>query len=357
MKILIVDDSVVFRSTIKLALSGIPDIEVTGTASNGKFALAKLETNPVDLIILDYEMPEMNGLETLRELRKKDQQTRVIVFSSQTMSGAEKALEALRNGADDVLPKTVNSGSSSESITEQIRADLLPKVLQFLAKGTFQPKPTRIEPLLSSLPGSVQKEKFSQNSLVYFKPEIILIGSSTGGPNALEVIFKELRMPVRCPILIVQHMPPVFTQCLAERLQEITKISAGEAKQMEVLRPGQIYMAPGDYHMTLFRDQGQIKLRLDQGPQRNSVRPAVDPLFETASEIYGNKCMGFILTGMGEDGVVGATAVKRCGGGIMIQNEASCVVYGMPGSVFEAGAYDAIGDLQQIGAALKRFCA
>jgi two-component system, chemotaxis family, protein-glutamate methylesterase/glutaminase len=313
---------------------------VVGTAANGRIALAKLDQNPVDIITLDHEMPELNGIETLREIRKRGLKTRVIMFSSQTVQGAHTALESLRVGADDIVAKPVGASMSLHTAADAIRADLVPKILQF-AQGAPQVK-------------TFDSTTLKCVALSALRPSVIVIGSSTGGPTALEKVLSTLKSPLRCPILITQHMPPVFTQTLADRLASISGIPSAEAKQMELLSPNRIYVAPGDYHMSLFNSADGVKIRLTQGSLRNSVRPAVDYLFESAAEIYGNRCLGVVLTGMGEDGLAGAKAIKSAQGAILIQSKESCVVFGMPGAVYSAGAYDKIGDLTEIGETISR---
>jgi two-component system chemotaxis response regulator CheB len=190
-----------------------------------------------------------------------------------------------------------------------------------------------------------------------FLPSIIVIGCSTGGPDALEKVFCNIKSPISCPILITQHMPPIFTKSLARRLQNLTGIESAEGIDSEAVRPNRIYIAPGDYHMSLVKQGTSLKIKIDQTPHRNSVRPAVDPLFESAAELYGQFCMGFILTGMGEDGLIGSKAIKEREGGIMIQSQKSCVVFGMPGAVYSAGLYDGIGDLTEISKTILRMSA
>ncbi len=351
LNVLIVDDSVVFRSQIKNALAAIPNLEVVGTAANGRIALAKLSQLSVDLVTLDYEMPEMNGLETIVALRKAGFRARIIVFSSMTPKGASVALEALRCGADDVIAKPVSSDLSMENAAAMIGAELVPKVLQFMNSDKAQSRP-EIEESIPEKP--VAKTQVIRKNVDRFMPELIVIGSSTGGPNALENIFSKIKAPIRIPILIAQHMPPVFTKCLADRLQDLTGIEANEAIQMEPLKNNRIYVAPGNYHMSLVRTNDLVKVRLDQGPPQNMVRPAVDPLFDSASAIYGDKCMAFVLTGMGADGCRGSRALKSSGSGVMIQSRESCIVFGMPGAVFEADAYDKIGSLEEIQKTIQK---
>jgi two-component system chemotaxis response regulator CheB len=357
MKVLIVDDSVVFRSQISTALSNVPNIEVVGTAANGKLALQKLEQIPVDLMTLDMEMPEMNGIETLKALRARNSKVKVIVFSSQTIRGAEKALEALREGADDVVSKPEGDEFNFESAANAVRSSLLPKIIQFKDQKLVSLKTTNegISQVMPSLSDELKKDlvknRKSSNpkqNLNLIQPQAIVIASSTGGPAALEKIFSKLPGPYRIPIFITQHMPPVFTQILARRIGELTGTVAKEGENGELVKKGVIYLAPGDYHMEIELAAAGPTIRLNQKPLRCSVRPSADHMFESASKVYRNGLLGVVLTGMGEDGAAGAKVIRETQGSILIQNKESCVVWGMPGSVFELDEYDDVGDLEKI---------
>ncbi len=379
MRVLVVDDSVVFRSQISAALGGIPGVVVAGTAPNGSIALQKLSQLSVDLVTLDVEMPDQDGIQVLKEIRKAGFPVRVIMFSSQTSRGADKTLEALVSGADDFVAKPGGAGLTPENAPEVIRQALMPKVMQFMRESGagasgFQGEtaPTSASGSLFSVPSvstsqvetrrpfatSQAPATVSQSRSVMletFIPDVIVIASSTGGPAALDLVFSQIQGPVGVPILIAQHMPPVFTASLAKRLGDVTGIPSREAKNGEVLSANQIYVAPGDFHLSIEGIwPGIVKTKLDQAPQRNSVRPAADYLFEAAAKVFGRKCMGVVLTGMGEDGCVGAQAIKDAGGAIMIQNQESCVVFGMPGAVHRLGLFDGQGTPAEIGGCLKR---
>ncbi len=346
MKVLIVDDSVTFRSQIKSVLSAVEGIEVVGIAADGKIAIEKMQNIDVELVTLDLEMPKMNGLETIRELKRIMHKARIIVFAAESDSGASLALEALRMGADDFVAKPV-SRSLEESL-DKIGQDLVPKILQFRKAMNLNPLPQ--EPWEPETPIVQKKIKIAD-----FVPKVVVIGSSTGGPNALEHIFKELRPPIFKPVIIVQHMPPVFTDLLAKRIQALSGIPTMEVKQWTPLLPSKIYVAPGNYHLRLFqKNENEIFLRLDQSPLRNNVRPAVDSLFESAAEIFGPHVLSLILTGMGEDGLVGARAIKAAGGAVLIQDKETSVVFGMPGAIYNAGIYDEMAPLESIGNTLKK---
>lgn len=344
-KVLVVDDSVVFRSVIRGALDGLEDIEVIGTASNGRIALDKLKLIPTDLIILDLEMPELDGIGVLKELKNIPVKPKVLLFSSLTQRGAAITLEALKLGASDFVtkPDALTAGDPQEKIKQL----LLPKVRAIFHRSVI-PEVTKVEKPVANAGHKV----FNSSLFDLMKPKIITIGSSTGGPSVLEFIFQNLRGPLKCPIVIVQHMPPLFTASLAQRIQNITGISCAEAKDGEVLE-NKIYIAPGDFHLRLEQSDSKVYLRLSQDDFINFVRPAVDPLFQTASAIFKEGCLGIILTGMGQDGKVGTSYIKNNGGAVVIQNEETCVVFGMPGAVKAQGSYDFIKTPTEISAMLK----
>jgi two-component system chemotaxis response regulator CheB len=309
MRVIVVDDSVVFRSQLKSCLDGADGISVIATAANGKIALDRLEMEVCDLVILDLEMPEMNGLQFLAELRKRKFPQRVIVFAASTKEGASQVLDALNAGAVDFIAKPATATSLEEAL-EGIKKDLLPKIIQF--KKRYDALNESLQPLRESTKSKVEsmvvtapRRPYQQILLENFKPRVVVIGSSTGGPNALEKIFSSLSgRTVQVPILVTQHMPPNFTEALARRLGVISGLESGEGKSGEAILPGRIYVAPGDYHMSIQRmpDSGRPLIKLDQAHKRNSVRPAVDFLFESAAREYTSGCAGFVLTGMGEDG-------------------------------------------------------
>jgi len=340
MQVLIVDDSLVIRTAIRGALQGDPRITVAGTASNGQIALEMLQQKQIDVMILDLEMPVLDGIKTLRAMRALGCSAKVIVFSSLTTRGSEMTLEALTSGAQDFLPKP--KCDSPEQAAAQFRSELLPKVLQFL------PAP-QLAPAIADLP----VREMLRKTIETFRPKAVVIASSTGGPAALEAIFEGVHGVPRIPILITQHMPPVFTQTFAKRLGDISKLPSKEAAHGDVLKPG-IYVAPGDYHLSLKVEQDAVKTVLDKGPQQNSVRPAADPMFKSASAIWGSGLLAIVLTGMGEDGLVGCRTVKQNGGGVVIQSQKSCVVYGMPGAVSQAKLQDEIFELPEIQKLLKK---
>lgn len=342
---LIVDDSVVFRSQIRAAIEMIEGLEVAGVASNGKIALDKMAASAVDLVILDLEMPELNGIEMLKALRERKSSAKIIVFSAFSTRGAEVTLEALSLGASDFVAKPSLENTSAAEFKNKPS-----EYLQYL----LRPK---IENLFMDLNHASISEKVIDSDFNWrsFIPRAIVIGCSTGGPTALEKIFSQIRGPIKCPIFIVQHMPPVFTASLAERITKLSGIDCREAIHGEVVKANRAYMAPGNFHMELLDGAGGPMLMLNQNSQENSVRPAVDPLFRTASKVYKSACLGFVLTGMGQDGLEGAKALRQGGAPVVIQDKESCVVFGMPGAIFEASQYDSVKNLDEIAATLKSF--
>lgn len=343
-RVLIVDDSVVFRSQIRTAIERCPDIEVVGAANNGKIALQKLEQLSVDVVTLDMEMPEMDGPETIREIRRRGFPVRILVFSARTKRGSEAAVQALFTGADDILAKPEALSPGVGLPVDLLAQELTPKILQFRKPGPAKQKPET----MAASQNVIKKTSMEKIKLDSLAPSVIVIGSSTGGPQALEKVLESLRAPLKVPILIVQHMPPVFTTSLARRIQERTGIECLEGVDREELKANRIYIAPGNYHMSLNKSGESIRISLNQNPPRNSVRPAVDVLFESAAKIFGKKCLGMVLTGMGEDGLYGCRAIKEVGGAVAIQNKESCVVFGMPGAVFQNDLQDEIGDLARL---------
>lgn len=352
MRILIVDDSAVFRTQIASCLEA-NGMTVVGSAPNGRIALLKLEQMSVDLVILDMEMPELDGLSTLKKIREKGLKVKVIIFSTKTTRGAEMAIDALSAGADDVLAKpNFDEFQNFSSAQEAIKNILLPKVLQFAGQNT-RSSHLKVVPLDTKEIAPTQQSNRERKKLNSFIPQFVAIASSTGGPNTLELIFSTLKGPYKIPVLIVQHMPAVFTNILAKRLKELTLANFKEAEEGEEIIPGTVYIAPGDFHMEVAKVANKLVIKLQQLPHRNSVRPCADYLFETISEQVGPNLLSIVLTGMGEDGAVGVKKVKENGGAVVIQNKESCVVFGMPGKVYENNDYDAIYSPQEITDYLK----
>ena len=348
-RVLIVDDAVVMRKMITEALSSDPEIEVVGTAANGKIALQKIpQVNP-DIITMDVEMPEMDGLQTVRELRKTYAKLPVIMFSTLTLRGAGSTLDALAAGATDYVTKPANVGNIVEGIS-RLKSDLIPK-LKLHCRHVL-PAAAGISTSSGTTSARVsQSAPKADSSLV---PLVFAIGCSTGGPNALAALFADITSPLPVPGLIVQHMPPLFTKMLAERLGKNSPNRFFEGEEGQLVEPGCMYIAPGGRHMEVRREVGGTRLRLHDAPPENSCRPAVDVLFRSVATVYGAGVLALIMTGMGQDGLRGCQHIREGGGRIIVQDEATSVVWGMPGYVAQAGIADKILPLPQLGAEVMR---
>lgn len=338
-RVMVVDDSVVIRRLVAQALETDPLLHVVGAAANGAIALQQVPRWNPDVVTLDIEMPEMDGLETLRHMRSQYPGIRNIMFSTLTERGAAVTLEALTLGADDYVAKASNAGSLDRSLA-RLRQELIPKIKQFfrLARTTPTVCPSTDTPLPPREP-----ELTSGQS-----PKVLLVGVSTGGPAALGALLPRLPVTFPLPVLVVQHMPPLFTRFLAERLHAICRLPVAEAADAQPVEPGRILVAPGDFHMKVHSNGAGVRVLLDQSPLENSCRPAVDALFASAGPAFGGAAIAVILTGMGQDGLRGARILKARGATVLAQDEASSVVWGMPGAVVEAGLADRVLPLDQI---------
>lgn len=340
-RILVVDDSVVVRKLLTSTLSQDSDLEVLGTASDGQIALAKIEQLHPDLVTLDVEMPVMNGLETLARIRKLYPKLPVIMFSTLTEHGAGATLDALALGASDYATKP-STGGGPEQAVDAIRRELIPKIKALCGIAVLR--------LKSIVPRSSATRPKSANR----KIEVVAIGTSTGGPNALAEVLPRIPKDFPVPIVVVQHMPPIFTRLLAERLAGRSAISIEEGSTGVALTAGHSWIAPGNFHMTVKRLGASRHLELNQNPPENSCRPAVDVLFRSVATAYGANVLAVVMTGMGADGVNGTQHIRDAGGEVIIQDEASSVVWGMPGLVYAAGNADAVYPLGQLASQITR---
>lgn len=340
-RVLVVDDAVVVRRIVTDVLSSDPDIEVVGSAANGRLALQKLAGLKPDLVTLDIEMPELDGLGTLVELRKLYPRLPVIMFSTLTERGAAATLEALARGASDYVTKPANVGSVTLA-QERVRDDLVPRIKALCGRGAVRPRPATAPPRAPAAAGAAPRPALPQ------RVDLLAIGVSTGGPNALASVIPALPADFPLPVVIVQHMPPVFTRFLAERLASTSRLAVREGEEGGVVEPGVVWVAPGSSHMVLRRDGEVLRLRLTQDPPENSCRPAVDPLFRSAAALVGGRTLALVLTGMGQDGLRGAEEIRKAGGVVLAQDEASAVVWGMPGAVVGAGLADAVLPLEKV---------
>ncbi len=357
MRILIVDDSVLMRSQLKLVLGEVSGVNVVGTAASTRIAFERLEQWAIDLVIVARDKSDVNGLEMCAEMRLRGLVQPVLILC-EGAAERDQLREAKASGAELI---SLPNWTKADDLPDIIRAHILPRVCHYQAPSATSaarsPSPHgRVIPITA--PAGLRQAPRPATSLRGFHAQAIGIGSSTGGPPVLEQMISKLAKltaaAARLPIFIAQHMPPTFTEQLAQRLGELSAYQAKEATDGEDVRPGTIYVAPGDFHMRIGQRQGQnqMTIHLDQGPKRNSVRPAIDSLFESLAETYGPSCAAFVLTGMGEDGLIGAKAIRAAAGVVMIQDQASSIVWGMPGAVHAAGAFDAMGDVDQCGDAL-----
>ncbi|EXG80947.1 protein-glutamate methylesterase/protein-glutamine glutaminase [Cryptosporangium arvum] len=369
-KVLVVDDSVVVRRLIVDALSDDPGIEVVGTASNGRLALAKIEELKPDVMTLDIEMPVLDGIGTLKELRPKHKRLPVIMFSTLTANGASATLEALAAGATDYVTKPANVGSVRESI-KSVREQLIPRIYALGPKqrpapgrpglppgrpGTAPPgrpgaplagRPPLGAPAAPS--GGIRAPMRPAKSKVPGQRiDVIAVGCSTGGPDALAKVVQGFPKDLPVPVVVVQHMPPIFTKMFADRLDRASAVKVVEATADIPLDAGTVYIAPGDKHLEVVRKGTSVLTKLHEGPPENSCRPAVDPLFRSVASVFGAHALTVVLTGMGQDGKKGCEVLARVGSEIVVQDEETSVVWGMPGAVAQAGLADVVLPLGSI---------
>jgi two-component system chemotaxis response regulator CheB len=336
-RVLVVDDSVVVRRLVSDALTVDPQIEVVGIAQNGSIAVAKAQSLRPDLITMDIEMPVMNGIEAVKAVRALGLKMPILMFSTLTAHGAAATLDALAAGATDYVTKPTNHGDMSQA-TRVIGAELLPKIKGLLRRPAGPRAPTTLAPR----PAQVRP------------PRAVVIGSSTGGPEALSKVVTGLTIALPVPTLIVQHMPPLFTAQLAARLDRIGPNRVVEAQGGEPLEPGVIYIAPGDHHLEVVDGRGRVATRLSQGDRVNFCRPAVDVLFRSAVDVFHGDLLGVVLTGMGADGREGSRSIVDAGGRVFAQDEATSVVWGMPGSVATAGLAHQLLPITGVAEAIMR---
>ena len=345
-KVLIVDDSAVMRKIISSALLKEPSIEIVGYASNGIQAIENVRTLNPDVVTLDIEMPEMDGLSALKEIRKENKRLPIVMFSTLTHKGAQAAVMALTAGASDYVGKPTTSAGSIEGAFKVLESELIPKIIGLakrsrLKNAQVSQKPSSAQAVLIKKNelgtiNTVTSTKAPNKLLVPNKPiSAVCIGVSTGGPMALMQVFSQIQNPLPVPIFIVQHMPPNFTNLLAARLCTAGVTTVKEAKEGDIAEPGNAYIAPGGFHMVLASMGPQVVMHLNTNPPENSCRPAVDVLFRSASDIYGGNLLSVVLTGMGYDGLKGCQYIKARGGQVIAQDEESSVVWGMPGAIAE----------------------
>ena len=357
-KVLVVDDSVVIRRLLTAVLDGAPGIEVVGYSSNGRLALEKIQLLDPDVVSLDVMMPEMDGIACVREIRKRFGDLPVIMFSSLTEEGAAVTMEALDAGANDFVTKPWKTDGFADSVG-QVGEQLIGRIraLHEARTGGVAPRAPLPKSGPTSAPAARPAEPTATPVASTVSPaprpvtgpiEAVVIGSSTGGPNALNEVFGALPGDLGVPILLAQHMPPMFTRLLGDRLTKRSAYQAVEAQDGAAVEPDRIVIAPGDYHMRVVRDGTVVRTVLDQQPPIHSCRPAVDPLFASARDVWGGNLLAVVLTGMGHDGAEGAALIHAAGGQVLAQDEATSVVWGMPGAVVAAGAADVVLPLERV---------
>jgi two-component system chemotaxis response regulator CheB len=362
-RVLVVDDSAAIRRLLRSLLETDPGLTVVGTAANGQSALDQIPELKPDVVTLDIEMPVMDGLACLRELRKRWPRLPVIMLSTLTERGAAATLDALAAGASDYVAKPTQFAAANLAV-EAIRAHIVPKIKALAERAAISPSFPAAHPRGSATLAGTPVAGGGHPNLAFApapapspgiprKPiEVVGIGISTGGPNALGLLLPALPADLRVPIVIAQHIPPLFSALMAERLAATSRIAVREAKDGEPLQPGTAYIAPGDFHMSVVGRSGGYRISLGKGPPENSCRPAVDVLFRSLAEQVGAGALGIMMTGMGQDGLVGSRLLHAAGGRLLAQDEASSVVWGMPGFVVRAGLVEQVLPLEHLAAAL-----
>lgn len=358
-RVMVVDDSAVIRGLLTRSLEADRSIKVVASVGNGEIALKSLERHDIEVIILDIEMPVMDGLTALPKLLAAQPNVKVVMASALTRKNAEVSLRALQAGAADYVTKP--SSTSELTSADNFQRELTEKVKALAAATRTSPNARPSKPVagvVKEAPRSTGK-LYDGREIVLRKqpilnPRIIAIGSSTGGPQALLEVLADMTSTVKLPILITQHMPATFTTLLAEHIARATGVPAKEAVHGEMIEAGRIYMAPGDYHMLVESKGAGQQIVLNQGPQENFCRPAVDPMLRSMAPIYGAGLLTIILTGMGSDGKKGAEKVVEAGGAVIAQDEATSVVWGMPGAVATSGLCSAVLPLKDIGPSVRK---
>jgi len=370
-RVMVVDDSVVVRGLVGRWVDSDPDLAVVSTHRNGQLAVDDISRSDPDVVILDIEMPVMDGLTALPLMLKKKPDLVVIMASTLTRRNANISLQALSSGAADYVPKPEsNSGVTTSS---EFRSELIEKIrhlgerARHRKKRGLAPISRAARPIPARTAAGSDKARarpalktkastsFELKPYSLVTPRVLAIGSSTGGPQALAALFADIGQAYEhIPVFVVQHMPPSFTSILAEHITRISGRPAAEGNDGEVVGPGRVYVAPGGKHMTIGKDGTSIVIRLDDGPPVNFCKPAVDPLFEAVAQHYGSATLALVLTGMGHDGAGGANRIAQVGGSVIAQDEESSVVWGMPGAAAQTGMCSDVLPLSEIGSKVKR---
>ena len=369
-RVMIVDDAVVVRGLFSRWVEAEPDLEVVASLRTGREAVAQVERADPDVVVLDVDMPDMDGIAALPLLLAKKPDLIVIMASTLTRRNAEISLRALSLGATDYIPKPLSNREVSGS--PDFRRDLIEKIrglgqrskrlrdLNANARTPLAAKPAPLGKLGTAIATATTARTHAEapialRAMPLTPPRVLLIGSSTGGPQALNAIFAQIGGLIdRAPVLITQHMPPTFTAILAEHLTRVSKHPVREARDGEEINAGTVYVAPGGKHMSVARRDGVAVIAIDDGALINFCKPSVDPLFSSAGTVWGAKALALVLTGMGSDGLRGAQALVAAGGHVLAQDEATSVVWGMPGQVAHHGLCSAVLPLPDIAGKLTR---
>ena len=354
-RVLVVDDTVVYRKIISDLLSAAPGVEVVGVASNGRIALQKCAQVRPDLLTLDVEMPEIDGLEVLRRLRDDGSPIGAIMLSAFTTQGADATIQALKFGAFDFVVKPTSANAAENAAV--LRSDLLARIQAFArAHRTLTALKSAPAPRLAAPPASASVAQRMQRlaAPAAAKPRVVAIGDSTGGPAALAQMLPRLPANLASPVRIVQHMPPIFTRSLADGLNDKCARTVREAVEGEPVATGTVLIAPGGKQMKVERVNADVVVRLTADPPENSCRPSVDYLFRSVAQTYGGFALAVVMTGMGSDGAAGCRTLKQRGATVLTQDEATCVVYGMPKAPADEGLSDVIAPLDGIAAEITR---
>ncbi len=354
-KAVVVDDTIVYRKIVGDVLKSIPGIEVVGTANNGKIALSKIRSLKPDLITLDIEMPEVNGIEVLQELRTMENPPMVVMLSTLTQQGSEMTIKALELGAIDFVAKPEDGTMADNMVKVKAALDPIVKLIKrrkgggptYTSRGTVPPPRTLVQ---KSVTPRTAVTRTPGAAWIRPKSEIIGIGISTGGPNALTKMIPLLPANLKAPVLIVQHMPPMFTASLANSLNNKSALEVKEAEDGDVIQPGKVFIAPGGKQMKIVAGADGLtrKIKITDDPPENSCRPSVDYLFRSIAQHYVGRSTGVIMTGMGSDGSKGLAQMKKNGSFVIAQDEESCTVFGMPKEPIETGIADVIAPLDRI---------
>lgn len=359
-RVLVVDDSSVMRRIIATALGKHATLEVVGYAANGVQAIARVRELQPDVVTLDIDMPELDGLSALREIRKASPRLPIIMFSTLTHRGTSTSAVALAAGANDYVCKPSGTKGSMDQAFAVLEAELVPKILGLAQRAMrrtralnaeappFHSPSTAHSATLGDSPTPIARWQPSHMPRPAASVAALVIGVSTGGPVALKHIFGVLATPLPVPVFIVQHMPPAFTPLLAARLSGAGLMAVKEAQHGEVPQAGTVYLAPGGQHLTLASSGSRVAMALSHDPPINSCRPSVDVLFQSAAQVYGPGLLALVLTGMGYDGLRGCQEVKARNGQVLVQDEKSSVVWGMAGAVTQLGLADLVLPLEKI---------